>query len=201
MKKYFALLSLLLMITSCKTLMTYTNILNCDFRVKSATDIQLAGINVQGIKGAADLNLIQAGQLAAAYFSGNLPLQFQLNLEGKNPNSTEARLAQFDWIVSIDDIEMAHGTHEKEYILPPNEVPSNISMMININLKEVLNDKTKDALINFGFNLADASNKPTRIGLKIRPTIYVGQIPITYPGYITVGTSFGHDTAAPAAGG
>lgn len=195
MKNIATLLALVLLLPACKTLMSYTNILNCDFRVKSATDIQLAGINVQGIHNPSDLNLIQVGQLTSAYFSGNLPLQFKLNIEGKNPNATEARLAQFDWIVSIDDIEMAHGTHEQEYILPPNEVPRTIPLSIKVNLKEVLNDKTKDALINFGFNLADAGNKPTRIGLKIKPTIYVGQIPVTYPGFITVGTSFGNEAA------
>jgi len=177
--------------SGCKTLMSYTNILKCDFRMKSMTNTQIAGINVQNIQSFSDLNFVQAGKLTTAYLSGNVPLTFLLNVEGRNPNPSEATMARFDWILLIDDKQMVTGTNQQEYHLPANDGTQIIPLNISINLLEVLNDETKNSLLNFGFNLADAGNKPTRVGLKIKPTIYLNSIPITYPGFIDIGTEFG----------
>jgi len=177
--------------SSCKTLMSYTNILKCDFRMQSLKNPSLAGIDVQRIKSFSDLNLMQAGKITTAYLGGNVPLAFQLNLEGKNPNPSEARMAQFDWILKIDDIQMATGTNQSEYTIPANDGTKLIPLYISVNLLDVLNNETKNTLFNFGLNLADASDKPTRVSVQIKPTVYVSGIPITYPGYINLGTEFG----------
>ena len=171
--------------------MSYTNILNCDFRMESLTDTKLAGIRIQNIKSFSDLNLLQVGNLSAAYLSGNVPIEFRLNLEGKNPNPAEAVMAKFDWILLIDDIQMATGTNEKEYNIPANDGTQIIPLHISINLLDILTNETKNSLLNFGFNLADAGSKPTRVDLKIKPTIYLNSIPISYPGYLDLGTEFG----------
>ncbi len=171
--------------------MSYVNVVKCDFRMKTVTDTQLANIDVQNIRSFSDLNFFQVGNLTKAYLSGNVPLEFLLNIESKNPNTASATMASFDWILLIDDIQMVSGTNEQEYQIPANGGTQVIPLKISVNLLEVLNNETKDALLNFGFNLADAGNKPTRVGLKLKPTINVGGIPITYPGYIELGTEFG----------
>lgn len=177
--------------TSCKTLMSYVNVVKCDFRMESVEDTKMAGINIQRIKSFSDLDFFQIGNLTKAYLSGNIPLEFILNVESKNPNTSQATMASFDWILLIDDIQMVSGTNDQEYTIPANRGIQIIPLKISLNLLEVLNNETKDVLLNFGFNLADASNKPTRVGLKIKPTINVGGIPITYPGFIDLGTEFG----------
>jgi hypothetical protein len=190
-KIIFILIFSLTAAAGCKTLMSYTNILKCDFKMKSVTDTRLAGINIHHIKSYKDLNFAQIGKLSAAYLSGNIPLSFDLNLEAKNPNPAEATLAKFDWILLIDDIQTASGTNTREYQIPPNEGLQTIPVSISVNLLDVLNQETKNSILNFGFNLADAGDKPTRIGFKIKPTINLNNIPITYPGYIELGTEFG----------
>ena len=177
---------------SCKTLMSYTNILKCDFRMESLKNPTVAGIDVNSIKKLSDLNIIQAGKVTTSYLGGNVPLTFTLNMEGKNPNATEARMAQFDWIVKIDDIQIATGTNQSEYAIPANNGTQIIPLKISVNLLDVVNKESKDALINFGLNLADASDKPTRVSLQIRPTVYVGSFPVAYPGYLNLGTEFGN---------
>ncbi|MCG8308480.1 MAG: LEA type 2 family protein [Cytophagales bacterium] len=159
--------------------------------MKSITETKLAGMNIQHVKSFSDLDLFQAGNLTKAYLSKDIPLEFLLNLEGKNPNTAEATMASFDWILLIDDIQMVSGTNEQEYRIPANGGTRTIPLKISVNLLDVLNNETKDALLNFGFNLADAGDKPTRVGLKLKPTLNVGGIPITYPGYINLGTEFG----------
>ncbi len=184
-----------LALSGCKTLMSYTNILKCDFRMESLRNPVIAGVNVSSIRSLSDLSFIQAGKLTTAYLSGNVPLEFTLNMEGKNPNTSEARMAQFDWIVKIDDVQIATGTNQSEYVLPANNGTQIIPIRIAVNLLDVINKDSKDSLINFGLNLADAGNKPTRVSLQIRPTVYVSTIPVTYPGYISLGTEFGGQQA------
>jgi len=159
--------------------------------MESVTDTRLAGLDIQKINSFSDLNLFQVGNLTKAYLSRNVPLEFLLNIEGKNPNAAEATMASFDWILFIDNIQMVSGTNDQEYHISANGGIQIIPLKISVNLLDILNNETKDTLLNFGFNLADAGNKPTRVDLKIKPTINVSGIPITYPGYIDLGTEFG----------
>lgn len=190
--RLFIIVFIVIALGACKTLMSYTNILKCDFRVESLRNPMIAGVNVSNIKSLSDLSIIQAGRVTTAYLSGNLPLEFLLNMEGKNPNTTDARMAQFDWIVKIDDVQIATGTNQSEYVLAANSGTQIIPLKISVNLLDVINKESKETLINFGLNLADSGNKPTRVSLQIRPTVYVGSIPVTYPGYLNLGTEFGN---------
>ena len=55
---------------------------------------------------------------------------------------------------------------------------------------DLLGKDSRQALINFGLNLADAGNRPTRVSMKVKPTILVGALEIRYPGYFTVKHDF-----------
>lgn len=191
LRTWFLITLMTITIYSCKTLLSYTNIFTCDFRMESLKNPRLAAVDVQTIKNVSDLSLLQVGKLTTAYASGNLPLSFVLNLESKNPNATPATMAKFDWILKIDDVQMATGTNNTQYTIPANNGTAMIPLTISINLLEVLKGESKNALLNFGLNLADAGGKPTRVSLQVKPTINLGTVPISYPGYITLGTEFG----------
>jgi hypothetical protein len=88
---------------------------------------------------------------------------------------------------------MVSGTNNSQYTIPGSGVTT-IPLSISLNLMEILKGKSKDALLNFGLNLADAGNKPTRVQIKLKPTVYLSEtIPLSYPGYITLGTEFGNN--------
>lgn len=167
------------------------NLTKCDFRIQSVQNITLAGINVQNYKSIKDLNIADGIKLTAAVAKSSFPLSLQLNLEGKNPNTTSAGLNKIDYILLIDDIQMTAGSVDKSFTIPPNNGTTIIPMMFTFDLKQVLQGKSLDAILNFGFNLAGVGNKPTRIKIKLKPSIRVGMTEIQYPGYLTVGTEFG----------
>lgn len=177
-------------LAGCTSLQQLSNLSRCKFKLNSLTQAKLAGVDVQQAENVRSLTLTQIGKLTSAYLNKDLPLTFQLNVEANNPNTGAAALSQFDWILTIDDIEMTRGTHHKPISIPGNGTTV-IPMQISIDLFSVLKNESKDALLNFAFNLTDAGNKPTRVRLKLKPTINVGQVPLTYPDYISVGTEFG----------
>ena len=194
MRKLFKIIPILLFfwaINGCSSIMQMANIVNCDFRMKSLTQTKLAGVNIENKSSISSLGIMDVGKLTTAYLNKNIPLSFQLNLEAKNPNSSPALMTKFDWILSIDDIEMTRGTNSEQVQIPGNNGISTIPLQLSFNIYELLQNESKDALLNFGFNLADASDKPTRIGLKLKPTINIGQVPVSYPSYINVTTQFG----------
>lgn len=162
----------------------------CEFRLKNVDQLRLAGVNIQQVNKLSDLSFMDAAKITAAATGGNLPLNFTLNVETKNPNTSIAGLNRLDWILLIDDIEMVRGVNEQNIQIPANGGTSIIPLTIGINLKEALKGKSADAIANFGLNLAGAGNKPSRITLKARPSIMVGGRSIAYPGYLTVENEF-----------
>jgi hypothetical protein len=166
------------------------NLAKCDFRLESIQNLNLAGINVQNVNSLSDFTMFDAAKLASAFSSSQVPLDFTLNVEAKNPNTSPAGMTRIDWILLIDDIEMTRGILDKPITIPANNGSAMIPMHINVDLKKALAGKGADAIINFGLNLAGSGNKPSRFTLQMKPTISVAGIPIAYPGYINVKTEY-----------
>ncbi len=162
----------------------------CEFRLSTLTNTRLAGVNIQNVDAFKQLSLVDAGKLTAAYASGNMPLTFTLNVEAKNPNSKPAGMSKLDWILMIDDLEVLNGVTEQRVNIPANGGTATLPMEMKFNLLKVLETRNVESLSNFAMNLAGVGNKPTRVSLKAKPTIYVGSSPITYPNYITINTQF-----------
>jgi hypothetical protein len=188
MKRALAFLFVLLAFASCtvvKQIQQATSMSQCDFKLNDVQDIRLAGVQVQNIKNASDLNFSDGARLAAALTSSTLPLTFTLNVEAHNPNEQTAGLNRLEWILLIDDIEMVNGVNEVPVSIQ-GKGSTVIPLSMNIDLRKALSGKSGQAMMNFALNLAGANGTPTRIKLKAKPTILVGRFPLSYPGYITV---------------
>ena len=151
----------------------------------------MGGVNVQKLKSFSDLSIIDGATLLATVASGSLPLNFTLNVEAKNPNKEKAALSKLEWIALIDDTEIAVGTTTKRVEIAPNNGTGNFPLQINTDLVKLLSGQSGKNIVNFGLNLVDAGNRPTRISLKAKPTVMVGNYAVQYPGYITIKKDFG----------
>jgi hypothetical protein len=192
-KKIAMLLAITLILSSCevaKQVQQMGMLAKCEFRLTTVENYNLAGVNIQHIQKLNDLNFIDAARISAAMTGKELPLTFTLNVEARNPNATVASMQRVDWILLIDDIEMASGTNNQQIIIPANQGSVLIPLQISTDLKKSLTGKSGNAILNFAFNLAGAGSAPTRITLKAKPTILIGSFPMSYPGYITVKQEF-----------
>lgn len=190
---YLLLLSSVLFLSSCDILQQVgemANFARCEFRLNTVENLNLAGVNVQNKNSLNDLNFVDAAKLASAYLSGNLPLTMTLNVQVKNPNPAQASLNRLDWILLIDGVEMVNGVNQNLVNVAANGGVSTLPLKIQVDLKKVLSGKSKDAVINFGLNLAGAGNRPSRMTLKAKPSLKVANQLIAYPGYITVENEF-----------
>ena len=182
-----------LILSSCSVLQQTTEMKNfgkCEFRIESTKNMKLAGVNIQDKNAMSDLSFTDLAKIGSAMASGSMPLVFDLNIETKNPNPVLAAMNKLDWILLIDDVEMTRGVLDKRIEIPANSVYT-FPVAINFDVMKAMSGKSKDALINFALNLAGMSDKPTKIKLRAKPTLYFGTTPVEYPGYITIRQEFG----------
>jgi len=179
-------------VVSCevtKQAKTAANLANCEFRLVSAENIRIAGIQVDAYTSLKDLGVADFAMVMGALTQPELPLSLILNFEVKNPNPTTAGINGIEYIIFIDDIQMVAGSYMQPITVPPSS-SAVITVPLNTDLKQALKGKSMDAILNFGFNLAGVSHVPTRFKVKLKPSILVGTSTLSYPGYITVKTEF-----------
>ncbi len=161
----------------------------CKFRLHTIEDINLAGVAIQHKKSISDFNLIDAAKLTAAMASERLPLNFVLNVEVKNPNQKQAAMNKFIWQLFIDETEVTQGVLTQRLEILPNGTAS-LPLLLSIDLKEIFTKESGNSLLNLVFNLAGSANEPTKISLRAKPTIFVANREVVYPGFITIKNEF-----------
>jgi hypothetical protein len=189
----FSIFLFVVFLSSCSVLQQTSEIATftkCEFRIESARNMNLGGVNIQNKHSMSDLSIMEAAKIAGVIAGGKLPLTFDLNVGVKNPNQKLAAMNNLDWILIIDDIEMTRGILNQRIEIPANGTIT-FPIAMSLDLMKSLNGKSGDALINFALNLSGTGTKPTRIKLKAKPTIMVGTTPIQYLGYITIQQEFG----------
>jgi len=177
-------------VNSCNFLKEISTLGKCEFRVTTLEDPEIAGVDVSQIRSFTDLNFVDMGIISASMLTGDLPLSFTLNVEARNPNPAMAALNGLEYLAFIDDVEVARGNLDRRIEIPANGGVTTIPLRLSTDLIDILKKDSRQALVNFGLNLADAGNRPTRVSIKVKPTILVGAMEINYPGYFTVKHDF-----------
>lgn len=187
----FPLAIILILFSGCRGLRELKTLTKCQFRMGTLDNALLAGVNVQRVRSFEDINLLDAGRVLKSLAGGALPLSFTLNVEAKNPNAQQAAMGRMEWIALIDGVEIVRGANVQRVVLPANGGTATIPLMVRADLLDVLSSSEKrERLLNFGLNLTGQDGKPSRVSLKIKPSIKVGQKSIPYPGYFTVKKDF-----------
>lgn len=178
------------LLNSCSFLKEISTLGKCEFRMTTLEYPDLVGVDISQIHNFSDLNFIDMGIISASILKGELPLSFTLNVEARNPNPATAALNSLEYIAFIDDVEVASGEMNQRIEIPANGGIAIIPLRLQTDLIEILKKDSRQTLVNFGLNLADAGNRPTRVSIKVKPTILVGAMEINYPGYFTLKYDF-----------
>ena len=166
------------------------NLSQCQFRVASVTDVSVSGIALQAGMGYSDINPLNLIQLQSSLSSGTLPLQFTVNLEAKNPNSSPAGMSRMVWILFMDGNQLTQGVLEKPVEIPANGGTGNFPLAVNLDLVQALSGQALNSMVNLALNIAGQGSQPSRVTLKIKPSIVVSNQTLDYPGYVTINHDF-----------
>lgn len=176
--------------SSCVQIQQALQMSRCEFRLKDVSNLTLAGVNVQQIKSWSDISVVDALKITQAFKQNSLPVNFRLNTEIRNPNTATAALNQLDWILMLDQSQIAQGTTSQRVEVPANGGTAIMPLTISTDLKSLFSSEPLTSLANMVLGMTDATGKPTKLTLKAKPYIAVGSTTIPYPGYINIKTDF-----------
>jgi len=178
-----AVCGLLAMLSGCAALQQGQAFAKCKFAISKLHQMNLAGMDVDNLKSVNDMNLLQAGKVAATYASGKLPLTATANLNIQNPNASMAALNKLDWILEIDGTDVLEGTSNERVEIAPNssaEMPLTVSM----DLRKVFKGKKLDYIKEFSSDVLKNREGSERFAVKVKPYFNFLGAQIPYPGYI-----------------
>jgi len=190
MKKIFSLIILTGMLSACGILSELTALTKCEFSFHSAQDPYLAGIDVMRVRSFSDLTFLDGQKAVANILQKQLPFEITANVEVLNPGQVTAAVNAIEWIAYIDNIQVTSGRIDNRIEIPGNGGTAIIPIQISTDLFEYLEGDNPRTMLNFGLNLVDAGGQPTRLSLKIKPSVYVGATMLTYPDYFTISKEF-----------
>ena len=188
LKKTLIILFATIGLASCDVLTQVAqmaNFANCTFDFNSLNQIQMLGIDLSKGMTKDNLNITQGLALVNAISNRTLPVNFNVNLDVKNPNSIAASMAKMDYIISLNGKEVVSTTLNQSVNVPANST-NVVTIPIRTDLFQLFSGESADAIVNLAFKLAGANSNPVNIGIKVKPYITIGNQQLAYPDYISI---------------
>jgi len=161
---------------------------DCKFSVTSADSIYLSGIDVRRFRKLEDINPARYPQLAAGILARSVPLSARLTLNVHNPTNRNAGLNELEYKILLAGQEVFTGFINQRIQVPAGGGEARIPIRLRTNAYQLLtDDKTRSAFVELIQNLSGADDAPpTRLTIRIKPTLALGNKKVDYPGYITI---------------
>jgi hypothetical protein len=176
----------LMFLSGCATLREVAALHKVDFSLGGVSDPALAGVSLKDIQSYRDIGFLDAGRLALALASRDLPLTFVLQVRAENPadNTVPARFVGMAWTLFLQDKETISGVVDQHVILQPGK-PQDVPIVVGLNLMDYFDGGIRD-LVDLASSLIGKDGSSTSIRLEVTPTINTSLGPIQYPQPITV---------------
>ena len=188
MNKLF-LICLLAFFTSCglnKQAQQLKALGQCDYKLLNASNVTIAGTNVDKLLGNKSLNVIDIPSLAFSFLRKDVPLKATLNVQISNPTSDLAAINNFDYIILINQQEIATGTVNQRISINAKQ-SIDVPLQLNTNIYQFLaNGKTLQDIGGFLAGAANGKEQKGLVTIKIKPSILVAGSLVKYPGFITI---------------
>lgn len=161
---------------------------DCRYSIASADSVYLAGVDVRQFRKLDDINPARYPRLAAGLLTRNVPLDARINLDITNPTNKLAGINQLEYRILLAGQELFNGFLNQRIEVQPGGGKTRVPVRLNANAYQLMTDpKTRDAFSELVQNFSGADNtKPSKLTIRIKPTLDLGGKQINYPGYITI---------------
>ncbi len=190
MRKLLLLTSILMLLNGCSILTELTALTKCEFSFHSAEHPSVCRIPMGNKQAWSDLTFLEGQAIVSNIMKGTLPFEITANVEVRNPGAATAAVNSIEWIAFIDEVQVAQGTVTDRVEVAPAGGRSLVPVQIGADLFDYLEGDNPRTMLNFALNLIDASDQPTRLSMKIKPSVLVGGQTLYYPGYFTITKEF-----------
>ena len=179
----------LFVFSNCGQLKEMKAFSKCQFRYQKITNIELSNVDIQQKTSIEELGFLSIAKFIQGLSNGNVPLSLTYNIEIKNPNNHLASINNLEWIAFIDGKKLVEGVIKERFEIPAKQTAI-MPLNIKVNLLDVLSKDIGKSALNYAFNLVDKNNQPTRLTLKVKPSIMLGKTLLKYPSYLKIEKEF-----------
>lgn len=182
MKKIFSLL-LLIFLSACdigSQKKDFEIVADCEFQLEQIETFNLANIPLEKMMQTGEFDFSQFPNLAIGFLQKDIPLDAKIVVSAYNPDEEKATLTAFDYIIYIDDTQIAEGSMtEKTTFLPKSETKIPILVQGNVYESIVANQHKWIDL------LSGKNNESLMLKIKVKPSINIVGTDVKMPGYLT----------------
>ncbi len=159
------------------------NLANCEYNLKNVSGLTIAGINVKALSNG-NISAADVLNLTNALLNKKVPLAMDVNIDIKNPTDNNAALTAMDWILDIDNSQFAQGTSNKNYTITKKKTTT-VPLGVNTDLYSMFSKDGINSLKNFVSSFK-SDGTSSKVGLRIKPMLSVGNYTVPIPNYIKV---------------
>ncbi|HLK98349.1 MAG TPA: hypothetical protein VK364_11325 [Hymenobacter sp.] len=161
---------------------------DCRYAIASADSVFLAGTDVRQFRKIEDINPARYPRLAAGLLTRNIPLEGRINLDITNPTNKLAGINQLEYRIILAGQELFQGFLNQRIEVQPGGGKTRVPVRLNANAYRLFTDpNTRDAFMQLVQNFSGADDsKPSKLTIRIKPTLDLGGKQVNYPGYITI---------------
>jgi len=186
-----ALLVLPLLLSRCgvnKQISQAKTLGDCRYAIASADSVYLAGVDVRQFRKLEDINPARYPRLAAGLLTRNVPLEGLINLDITNPTNKLAGINQLEYRILLAGQELFTGFLNQRIEVQPGGGKTSVPVRLSANAYQLFTDpKTRDSFMQLVQNFSGAADaQPSKLTIRIKPTLDLGGKQINYPGYITI---------------
>ena len=187
LKKYFLILLVAFgfTFTSCDTVNNAVGLINCEYDLGGISNPAVGGVQLNNIASLDQLNALSLVKLAASISQGSLPLSATVNVRATNSGRTLAQIEKLEWAIDLESKEILQGVVNQRISVPANGGTSTIPFALQIDLLKLIKDGSQNDLLNLALNLVNAGDSNSKVGIRVRPTVMIGNTPVSM-GFINI---------------
>ncbi len=193
MKKIIITFCLIFFISGCGVLKTIANFQKLQFKIDSASDLTLGGIDISNITKLEQFSAVHVAALYKIVYDQKVPLSFTLNVAAKNPNDgstgtppSDITLKSLPFTLYIDESEYLTANIKQPVVVPGEADVTIIPIQVDIDLWEWVKGNNFNNTIKPILALGGVEGITSHIKLLTKPVIGTPIGDIQYPGDITV---------------
>jgi len=180
----FFLLTSILIMSSCgikDQKKELESLAKCKFEIESIKEFNIAGTPIERLIKNGNLDIARVPNIAIAALQKKIPLDAIINVQISNPTANTTTINEFDYIILLENQELANGTVDKQIT-----IAANTNSVVPVQIKgEVYNLIFGNDSVLLNFILGDNATK-ANFTIKVKPTFTIAGQKIKYPGYITI---------------
>lgn len=163
---------------------------NCEFRFEGLERATLAGVDLLEAARTGGFEPGQGALLLTSMTMGNLPLELTVQVGVRNPNDAPAAVNRLDWVLLMDENQMGVGAVTERVEIPARGGTAVVPVHFSTDLASLFSGQSAESLIGFALNLAGSGDRPSRVTIRVKPTVSVAGRDLLLPGYITLSEEF-----------